>query len=158
MNKITTIWATILSVLIFTHSTVVVAENIKYTGTVYAISVQSLMPLGNGDGVVISEVSGVSAMSGNPPSLFGFNCAGMGIEDAEGKAEIDIYCTFKENDDDSFDLKGTIKQGKGKLKVIGGSGKYADATGKGTFKRTDGGKPGTTGAAKGIIEVSIRTK
>ncbi len=158
MNKITSIWATILFVIIFTQSAVVVAENIKYTGTVYAISVQSLMPLGNGDGVVISEVIGVSAMSGNPPSLFGFNCAGMGLADAEGKANIDIYCTFKENENDSFDIKGKVKQGTAKLKVIGGSGKFAGATGKGTYKRTDGSKPGSTGAAKGIIEVSIRTK
>ncbi len=158
MNKITSIWATILFVIIFTQSAVVVAENIKYTGTVYGISIQSLMPLGNGDGVVISEVSGVTAMSGNPPSLFGFNCAGMGLADEEGKANIDIYCTFKENGNDSFDLKGTIKQGAGKLKVIGGSGKFAGATGKGTFKRTDGGKPGSSGTAKGIIEVSVRTK
>ncbi len=158
MNKITTIWATILSIFILTQSAVVAAENIKYTGTIYATSVQSLMPLGNGDGVVTAEVIGVSAMSGNPPSLFGLACAGMGIEDEEGRGDIDIYCTFKENENDSFDVKGTIKQGKGKLKVIGGSGKYAGSTGKGTYKRTDQENSGSMGASKGLIEVSIRTK
>ncbi len=158
MNKITTIWATILSIFILTQSAVVAAENIKYTGTIYATSVQSLMPLGNGDGVVIAEVVGVSAMSGNPPSLFGLACAGMGIEDEEGRGDIDIYCTFKENENDSFDLKGTVKQGAAKLKVIGGSGKFAGATGKGTYKRTAGGKPGSASSTKGIIEVSIKTK
>jgi len=158
MSKITTIWATNLFIFIFTQSAVVTAENIKYTGTVYGASVQSLMPLGNGDGVVITEVAGVSAMSGNPPSLFGFTCAGMGIADEEGKGDIDIYCTFKENENDSFDLKGTVKQGAAKLKVIGGSGKYAGATGKGTYKRTDQAKSGSMGASKGLIEVSIRTK
>ena len=61
MNRITNIWATILSIFILTQSAVVTAENIKYTGTIYATSIQTLMPLGNGDGVVLSEVAGVSA-------------------------------------------------------------------------------------------------
>ncbi len=157
MIRNTNIWAAIVSIFILTQSAVVAAENIKYTGTIYAVSNQALMPMGNGDGVVISQVNGVSAMSGNPPSLFGIRCVGMGIIDEESMANIDVYCTFKENETDSFDLKGTIKQGQGDLKVIGGSGKFSGATGKGTFKRT-GGKPGSAGAAKGIIDVNLKTK
>ena len=129
-------------------------ETQEYTGRVYADRTSSLLPLGNGTGVMNLQVSGTAAMSGNPPSMFLVQCAGLGLVDAEGKASSDVYCTFDENDTDAFDVKGKVVEGEGNLEVIGGSGRFAGATGSGKFQRTS-----TAGDdSAGIIQVKIRTK
>lgn len=129
-------------------------ETINMTGRIYADRAVSLMPLANGKGVLGIEVAGVSAMSGEPPVLYAVTCSGLGIVDAEGKATSDVYCTFNENDSNAFDLKGTVVEGDGKLDVIGGSGRFAGATGNATFKRaSEKEEPGT-----GIISVNIKIK
>ncbi|OGT82524.1 MAG: hypothetical protein A3H91_03560 [Gammaproteobacteria bacterium RIFCSPLOWO2_02_FULL_61_13] len=129
-------------------------ETQEYTGRVYADRTSTLLPLGNGTGVMSIQVSGISTMSGNPPSVFLMRCAGLGLVDAEGKAASDVYCTFDESDNDTFDVKGKLVEGEGMLEVIGGSGRFAGATGSGKFQRTstDGDK------SAGIIQVKVKTK
>ena len=108
----------------------------KYTGTVYATPVKSLMPLGNGDGVLIMQSSGIVAMSGDPPTIHALSCSGMGLEKPDETTTTDFYCSLKETPEDSFDVKGTLDGvGSGTFDVIGGSGKWAGATGKGEFVR-----------------------
>ena len=111
----------------------VTAETMKYTGTLHATSVKSLMPLANGDGVMLVEASGIAALSGTPPSVLAVKCSGMGIVDPESKAKTNFYCSFTESEEDGFDVKGIIKEDSGAFHVIGGSGKWAMAKGKGEF-------------------------
>ncbi len=132
------------------------AETTKYTGTVYASPVKHLMPLGNGDAVLVIELAGIIALSDNPPTLGTLVCTGMGLQKADSSTSTDFYCNIKQNDEDSFDFKGnaaetTDGKSKGSFDVIGGSGKWANATGKGKFKRLMKTDTGT----KTVLEVEI---
>jgi hypothetical protein len=46
-----------------------------------------------------------------------------------------VYCTFNETGDDSFDLHARGDGTSGSVEIIGGSGKWAGATGSGTIKK-----------------------
>jgi len=142
----------IVLVMMMSMNTVMAAQE-KLEGRVYAASVRTLMPLGSGDAVISLNAQGIVAMSGDTPLLFGMNCIGMGLQDSNDKITNNVYCTFKRNDADTFDIKGTVIDGKGDLNVIGGSGRYAGATGKGNFKRLADDEEGM-----GLIEFNIRTR
>jgi hypothetical protein len=146
-----------LFVLLCISTSVFAGETTKYTGTVYATPVKHLMPLGNGDAVLVIEVGGVIALSDNPPSLGAIVCSGMGLQKVDYSIKTDFYCNIKVNDQDSFDLKGVASEVDGKSKgsfdVVGGSGKWVNATGKGSFKRLAKSDAGT----KTILEVEITT-
>jgi hypothetical protein len=67
---------------------------------------------------------------------------------------MDVYCTLYEDVTDAFDLKGKVHKGEGSFEVIGGSGRFAGATGTAKYKRHgDAGADGT-----GVIEVKMQTK
>jgi len=133
-------------------------QTIKYMGTVYASPMKHLMPLGNGDGVLITQAAGIAAMSdasGMPPAIFAINCAGMGIEKPDETAVSDFYCNLKEDDEDSFDIKGIVASSaeENKFDVIGGSGKWKGASGKGAFARVFESEEGN----KNVFVVEITT-
>jgi hypothetical protein len=133
-------------------------ETTKYTGTVYATPVKHLMPLGNGDAVLVIELAGIVALSDKPPTLGTLVCTGMGLQKADNTTATDFYCNIKQNDADSFDFKGNAAEADGKSKgsfdIVGGSGKWAGATGKGKFKRVSESDVGT----KTVIEIEITAK
>ncbi|HIM09128.1 MAG TPA: hypothetical protein EYG49_11430 [Gammaproteobacteria bacterium] len=131
----------------------VIAETMKYTGTLHATSVKSLMPLANGDGVLMVEASGIAALSGTPPSVLAVKCSGMGIVDPESKAKTIFYCSFTESEEDGFDVKGIIKDETGAFDVIGGSGKWTKAKGKGEFIQIIK----TAKGSKNVFKVEITT-
>jgi len=130
-------------------------QTTKYNGTVYATPVKHLMPLGNGDAVLIIALAGIVALSDNPPTLATLACTGMGLQKADDTTSTDFYCNLKQNDEDSFDFKGNATEADGKSKgsfdVVGGSGKWTNATGKGKFKRI----LKTEGGSKSVLEVEI---
>jgi len=133
-------------------------ETTKYTGTVYATPVKHLMPLGNGDAVLVIELAGIVALSDKPPTLGTLVCTGMGLQKVDNTTATDFYCNIKQNDADSFDFKGNAAEADGKSKgtfnIVGGSGKWAGATGKGKFKRVAESDVGT----KTVIEIEITAK
>ena len=138
MCKSTYLLQTLFLVGLMLSNSVYAGQTSKHTGTVYATPVKYLMPLGNGDGVLIMQSAGIVAMSGEPPTIQALSCAGMGLEKPDATTTTDFYCNLKENSEDSFDIKGTIGgEGAGGFDVIGGSGKWAGATGKGEFVRVD---------------------
>ncbi len=146
-----------LFALLFITSSAFAGQTTKYTGTVYASPVKHLKPLGNGDAVLIIEVAGIVALSGNPPTMGTLTCSGMGIETPDENTTTDFYCNIKENGEDSFDLKGKATetadgQSQGSFDVVGGSGKWANATGKGKFNRLMKTDVGT----KTVLEVEIK--
>ena len=135
----------------------VVAETTKYNGTIIGTPIKALMPLGSGDGVVLTQFAGVVSLSDNPPSLNSINCVGMGVQNTENKTSTDFYCNIKQSGEDSIDLKGAANDSgadsSGKFKIIGGSGKWASATGKGEFVRVEKGEV----ANKTHIKMEIKT-
>ncbi|MGH8120676.1 MAG: hypothetical protein ACRESK_08690 [Gammaproteobacteria bacterium] len=157
MSKLNFFKQTLILVLLVITNNVVAGQTSKHTGTVYATPVKNLMPLGNGDGVLLMQSSGIVAMSGDPPTIHAITCAGMGLEKPDESITSEFFCTLKENDKDSFDIKGKSTDQKdgemdtGEFEVIGGSGKWAGATGKGTFIRVIQSEEGN----KNIFEVEI---
>jgi len=142
---------TILALLLITNS-VFAGQTTRYTGTVYATPVKNLMPLGNGEGVLIMQSSGIVAMSGEPPTIQALSCSGMGLQKLDESTTTDFYCNLKENTEDSFDIKGTAgNETGGEFDVIGGSGKWAGATGKGKFVSVIQSEEGN----KNVFEVEI---
>jgi len=145
----------ILIAISFTHI-VNAAQTENMSGRIYAQSNRNLLPLGNGDGVQIISTDGVIAMSGEPPTIYGITCAGMGIVDLDGNIDMNVYCTITATGDDVLDILGTLKgDGSGGIKVIGGSGKYEGATGSGSYRPFD---EQSNEQGQGIIELQVRTR
>ena len=139
-----------LSVL---FSVTVIAETVTYTGTATTSVSKTLMPLGNGDSVVSAASYGVAAISTDPPTLLAIRCNGLGVVGAEDSYTVDFYCTLSENETDTLDLKGQDTLKGGKATVIGGSGKWKGATGKGTFDRVEATELGN----KSMFKLKITT-
>ncbi len=115
------------------------AASMTFKGTASTSSTQVQMPLANGGTVVTANATGVAAMIGDSapnPILLGLRCSGLGYAMNAEHGSIELYCTFIENDADQFDVKGIEKSGETVITVIGGSGRWANATGSGTLKRT----------------------
>jgi len=108
---------------------------VTYTGTGSYVVTRVVLPLASG-GAAIQQVNDVVATI--EPSESGFiygDCAGLGYLSVDDEFSVDVYCTFAENGDDRFDLKGHGSHGEGTVEIIGGSGKWTGATGTGTLKR-----------------------
>jgi hypothetical protein len=126
-------------IIVCLSNSAIAGQTTKYTGMVFAAPVKHLMPLGNGDAILITEISGIATLSDNPPSINILICSGMGVVNKESQTTLNFYCSIKASDEDSFDFKGTSTEengnAEGTFDVIGGSGKWAGATGKGKFIR-----------------------
>ena len=151
MSDLNKFLQTALLVVLFLSNSVYAGQTSKYTGTVYSTPVKVLMPLGNGDGVLLMQSAGVVAM-GDPPAMHALSCSGMGLEKADENTTTDFYCNIQESDEDSFDIKGTVGgEGAGNFDVIGGSGKWSGATGRGEFVRVEEAKKGN----KTVFQVEL---
>ena len=157
MKKVNILLKPAIVFLVLISCSLYAAETTKYTGTVYARPVKHLMPLGNGDAVLIIEVAGVVALSGNPPSMATLSCSGMGLQKTDSSTSADFYCNMKENEEDSFDFKGKSSEtadgkSQGTFDVVGGSGKWKDATGKGKFVRIE--KSGDANKTSFVMDIT----
>jgi hypothetical protein len=151
MNK-SNFFLQIIVIGLLVTTTAYAGQTTRYTGTVYATPVKNLMPLGNGDGVVIMQSSGIVAMSGEPPTIHALSCAGMGLQKHDESITSQFYCNLKESTEDSFDIKGHAgDETGGEFDVIGGSGKWTGAKGKGKFVRIIESEEGN----KNVFEVEI---
>ncbi len=113
----------------------VAADTVTYRGTGTFVASRVLMPLANG-GAAIQLINETVATI--EPSESGFifgDCSGLAYTSPEANFTVTVYCTFTETGNDSFDVKGEAVNGRGKAEIIGGSGKWAGATGTGAFKR-----------------------
>jgi hypothetical protein len=124
------------SVAVMLLSSVVSAgETVTYKGMGTYEVMRAVLPLANGGAAVQLSNNIVATIN---PSESGFifgDCAGLGYPTVEGSYSGDIYCTFTETGDDSFDIKGVVRNTSGSVEIIGGSGKWTGATGKGSIKR-----------------------
>ncbi len=111
-------------------------ETVTYTGSGTYVSSQLTMTLGNGGTVFGARNQGVATISTSPPTLLFGKCMGLGLITGDNDYSADVYCTFRANDQDSFDIKGKTGSKGGTAEVIGGSGKWAGASGSAKMKRT----------------------
>ncbi len=107
-----------------------------YNGTGNYASQNLTMNLGNGKTVFGGHTLGLATISTDPPTLLVAKCMGLGLITVENKYGAEVYCTFRHNDNDSFDLLLDTNEKGGIAKVIGGSGKWNGATGTAKFTRT----------------------
>jgi len=116
-------------------STVWAGETVIYKGMGTYEAMRAVLPLANGGAAVQLSNNIVATIE---PSESGFifgDCAGLGYLTAEGSYSGDVYCTFTETGNDSFDVKGVVRDKSGSVEILGGSGKWTGATGKGSIKR-----------------------
>lgn len=128
--------ASLVSSLVWGHTAI--GGTMSYTGSGTYAGVVAQVTLGNGDTVTGVRADTVATLSTDPPVLLYGRCIGMGLIPVEGNEagyHTDFYCTFRQNDEDAFDMKGSDAIDRINLEVIGGSGKWAGATGSGSMKR-----------------------
>ena len=122
------------------YGSAVAGETITYKGTGTYTAVKNLMPLAGGGAAVHMSFNTVATIR---PSESGFmfgSCIGLAYLGADESYAANMLCTFTETGEDGFDIRGLGDGQTGKVEIIGGSGKWAGATGTGTFARmwTDG--------------------
>lgn len=116
-------------------ATVSAGEPVSYRGTGTYVVTRTVLPMANGGAAVQLINDTVATIS---PSESGFmfgDCAGLAYMSPIGNVNTNVYCTFSEHGADSFDLHGQGDGISGSVEIIGGSGKWAGATGTGTIKR-----------------------
>ncbi len=121
--------------VMFASLTVSAGETVTYEGMGTYDVMRAVLPMANGGAAIHLSHNIVATIT---PSETGFifgDCAGLGYLTVEGRYSGALYCTFTETGDDSFDLKAVTRDDSGSVEIIGGSGKWADATGTGSVKR-----------------------
>ena len=110
-------------------------EPVTYRGTGSYVVTRTLLPMASG-GAAVHLINDTIATIAPSESGFIFgDCAGLAYLSPTGDADTNVYCTFNENGDDSFDLHARGDGTSGSVEVIGGSGKWAGATGSGMIKK-----------------------
>lgn len=110
-------------------------QTVNYKGMGTYEVMRALLPMANGGAAIHLSHNIVATIE---PSESGFifgDCAGLGYLTVEGQYTGSLYCTFTETGNDSFDFKATTRGAGGSVEIIGGSGKWANATGTGSVKR-----------------------
>jgi len=108
------------------------AETTTYTGSATYTAHRELLPLSNGGAAVhvTNRVVGTISPSDSGGFIFG-DCAGLAYLSPEGEVSIDNICTFREDDENAFTLRGKAGIEGGESTIVGGTGKWAGATGSG---------------------------
>jgi len=107
------------------------AETMTVSGKGTYFVNRELMPLANGGAAVqITATTVVSAEPSTTGIMFG-ECAGLAYLTAEASYASRLYCNFSENGKDRFAIQGDMDPEGGEVKVIGGDGRFKDATGSG---------------------------
>ncbi len=99
-------------------------ETVAYKGSGIYSAQKLTMTLGNGDIVFTGSNEGVATISTDPPMLLFGKCMGLGRITGEVEFSNNVYCTFRANDEDAFDLKARSDTDGGEGVVIGGSGRW----------------------------------
>ncbi|GEM_PF-3082297 len=125
--------------LALSFGSVAAGETVSYTGSGTYTAQKLTMTLGGGDIVFTGWNEGIATISTDPPTLLYGKCMALGIvsgDSDEGDFSNNVYCTFRANDEDSFDIKAQSDAKGGAGEVIGGGGRWAGATGTVRMTRT----------------------
>jgi hypothetical protein len=126
--------AIIITIHLILTTKPILAETIIYRGTGTYTATQVLMPLANGDAAVHLTNNTVATLEPSESGFMTGQCAGLGFLAANGSYQADLYCTFAENEENRLNLKGVTNLDLTKFEVIGGTGKWQNATGIGTLR------------------------
>lgn len=111
------------------------AETITYSGTGTYDAVRILMPLASGGATIIITARTTATVAPSEPGFLFGQCTGLAYVSDKNVTSTNVYCTFTETGDDSFDIHAKLTDGKGGVDIVGGSGKWKGSTGTGKIKR-----------------------
>ena len=135
MRRLTKGAMLVIAAVMLMSSTFSAGETVTYKGMGTYEVMRAVLPLANGGAAIQLSNNIVATID---PSESGFifgDCAGLGYLTVEGSYSGVVYCTFTETGNDSFDVKGVVREKSGSVEILGGSGKWTGATGKGSVKR-----------------------
>jgi hypothetical protein len=129
------------------------AETVTFTGVASFVSTSSTLPLANGGAALHLSNEIVATVEESESGILYGDCAGLGYLDAEGQYSVRALCTFAQSETDGFAIEALLEPAaEGKVKVIGGSGRWAGATGDGSLKAK------TSEAYGGSFEYAFRIR
>ncbi len=111
------------------------ADTKSYTGMGNYTTNDLTMKLGNGKTVFSARTEGAATISTEPPELLAVKCLGLGLMNEDKHFGSRVFCTFRRNAEDSFDILGEGNEKGGEGQIIGGSGIWKGAIGTVTFER-----------------------
>lgn len=134
------------------------ADTSVYTGRSKTQSTQDALPLAGGSTALGVSATGTAAMvccGTNIPIIVDVRCNGVGhVLASDQLHELVAYCRLSESQTDAFNLRINEQDGKADVNIIGGIGRWAGATGSGTFERQ-----GTnTGFTDSTFELTITSQ
>lgn len=112
-------------------------ETVTYSGTgTYSVT-RALLPLANGGAALHLANDTVATVQPSESGFMHGDCAGLGYLAPDGAATVQAICSFDLSQADGFvvRLDGDPKAGTS-VQVLGGRGKFENATGTGTLRRT----------------------
>ena len=109
------------------------AETVTLTGKGTYFVKRELMPLGNGGAALHTTNTTVVSVEPSESGVMFGECAGLAYLSPDAKMSSRVYCNFADNAKDTFVIQGDLAAAGegGKISVLGGSGKWANATGTG---------------------------
>jgi hypothetical protein len=110
------------------------AEELRYGGTGTFFASRVLMPLSNGGAAVKMDNEVVLSIDPSPTGFLFGECTGLGYISPDGTFTSTAYCTLREDDTHSMDVRAERAEGGASGTVIGGSGRWKGATGTVTMK------------------------
>ena len=134
--QLTKMTAAALLGLVLSAGSAIGGETNTYKGSGTYTAQKLVMTLANGDIVFTGWNEGIATISTDPPMLLFGKCMGLGRITGEVEFSNNVYCTFRANDEDAFDLKARSDTDGGEGMVIGGSGRWAGARGTVRMTRT----------------------
>ena len=135
MRKITRTAALALS-LLAASAAAGAAETVIYKGTGTYTVTRALLPLANGGAALLLSIATVAAIEPSESGFMEGDCAGLSYADAQGSSTLKATCTFDVTTADGFAISiDGDPVGGAATEVLGGRGKFSDATGTGTIRR-----------------------
>ena len=117
------------------HEDVSAGETVTYSGVGTFVANRSTLPLANGAAAFQLANDVVATIAPSESGVLYGDCAGLGYADAKGEYSARAFCTFSETETDGFVIDASVEPGVGgTVKIIGGSGKWAGATGDGILE------------------------
>lgn len=123
--------ATVAAMAVLSIPVAVTAETVTLKGKGTYFVNRDLMPLGNGGAVLHTTNTTVVSVEPSESGVMFGECAGLAYIAPDSSLRSRLYCNFSENGTDTFVVQADLGPKGNGIEVLGGSGRWKDATGTG---------------------------